>query len=68
MNTQKGSQTAQCPFCQEDSIMHDDSELIKLVLQGNQQAFAPIIDKYKVKLYSLMKQSFEKVTSIGRCL
>ncbi|RAP30164.1 hypothetical protein C2W64_02719 [Brevibacillus laterosporus] len=37
--------------------MHDDSELIKLVLQGNQQAFAPIIDKYKVKLYSSVHKS-----------
>lgn len=34
--------------------MHDDSELIKLVLQDNQQAFAHIIDKYKVKLYSYL--------------
>ncbi|USG64778.1 sigma-70 family RNA polymerase sigma factor [Brevibacillus ruminantium] len=34
--------------------MQDDTELVRLVLAGNQQAYARLVDKYKGKIFALL--------------
>ncbi|MED2258164.1 hypothetical protein ABEO98_10360 [Brevibacillus parabrevis] len=36
--------------------MQDDQEIIKRVLQGDKQAFGEVIDRYRSKVFSLLRK------------